>query len=154
MWDWIVFVFAGSSRSLSEGTLLKTGCKWFNKLLSSFPLVSTAYFSGQSCPRFSSTFTVHMPIKLLPATFCQFTRIPHSKSVTQRWDIKSQCSQWGFFANQLKMSSLTARACRDTNSTKPFSRYSLCFSLVIKDSVWNPPLSSTLKLAVHYHRLI
>lgn len=71
------------------------GCKWLYKRLSSFCLVWTAYLSGQSCPWFSNNFTGHMPVKLLPASFCQFTCIPLSKSVIQKWDIKSQRSQWG-----------------------------------------------------------
>ena len=75
---------------------LEMGWKWFNKLLSSVCLVWTAYFPVQSCLWFSNTFTGCVPVKLLPASFCQFTHIPQPKSVIQRWDIKSQHSQWGF----------------------------------------------------------
>lgn len=37
----------------------------------------------------------------MSASFCQFTHIPHSKSVTQRWGINSQHSQRGFYKSTL-----------------------------------------------------
>lgn len=140
------FVLVDILSSLSEGSLaqsLKKGCKSFNFSLLFLPCLNCIFLKASLACGFSILLLATCQWNYCLLVSANLLAFP-SPSLLYGGEILNHNTLSEAFANQLKMSLLTAKACWDTNSTKAFfTILSVFFACYQGQFLKIPPLSST-----------